>query len=207
MGLTKGTLSLTRYRVKEEPPETLTDEYLSERLAKNSFMDIESTPEERSLGWVEFSNHLSCNFNAATYRFGGILVFTLRLDTRRVSAGSLSRYYAIREARYINELGRRPNSVAKKELKEAVKSELMARALLNTELMEVAWLFKENEIWLSATGEKRRESFEELWGRTFGLSLQMLVPVTWGLEIIPKEMRQSLLDSKASPIWLTGGRS
>ena len=97
--------------------------------------------------------------------------------------------------------------MAKKELKEAVKSELMARALLNTELMEVAWLFKENEIWLSATGEKRRESFEELWGRTFGLSLQMLVPVTWGLEIIPKEMRQSLLDSKASPIWLTGGRS
>ena len=202
MGLMKGTLSLTRYRVKEEPPETLTDEYISERLTKNAFVDIEHAPEERSLGWVEFMNHLDSNFNPATYRFGGLLTFTLRLDTRKLSAKAVGRYYAIREAQYLEKTGRRPNSLAKKELKEAVKSELMRRTLLNTELMEVAWLYQNNEIWLAATGEKRRETFEELWGRTFGLSLQMLVPVTVGLEVLTGEMRKALLDSKASPIWL-----
>ena len=202
MGLIKGTLSLTRYRVKEEPPETLTDEYISERLTKNAFVDIEHAPEERSLGWVEFLNHLDSNFNPATYRFGGLLTFTLRLDTRKLSAKAVGRYYAIREAQYLEKTGRRPNSLAKKELKEAVKSELMRRTLLNTELMEVAWLYQENELWLAATGEKRRETFEELWGRTFGLSLQMLVPITVGLEVLTGEMRKALLDSKASPIWL-----
>lgn len=202
MGLIKGTLSLTRYRVREEPPETLTDEYLTERLVKNAFLDIEELAEERSLGWVEFLNHLGTSFNPATYRFGGMLVFTLRLDTRKVSPRTLNRYYLIREADYVEKVGRRPNSLARKELKEAVKSELLRRALLNTELMEVAWLFKENEIWLAASGEKRREVFEELWGRTFGLSLQMLVPVTLGLEMLAGELRRALLDSKASPIWL-----
>lgn len=199
MGLLKGTMSMTRYRVKEEPPELLTDEYISERLLKNSFIDIEDAPEEKSLGWVEFLNHLGTNFNPATYRFGGLLVFTLRLDTRKISPKTISRYYAIREVEYQEKTGRRPNSLAKKELKEAVRSELTRRALLNTELMEAAWLYQENEIWLAAVGEKRREVFEELWGRTFGLSLQMLVPATVGLEILNKELQKALLASKPVP--------
>ncbi len=202
MGLIKGSLSLTRYRVLEEPPEEISDDYITERLNKNAFIDIEHAPEERSLGWVEFFNHLDSHFNPATYRFGGMLAMTLRLDTRKLPGKTVSRYYAIREARYIEKTGRKPNSLAKKELKDAVKSELLRRALVNTELMEVAWLHQENEIWLAAAGEKRRETFEELWSRTFGLSLQMLVPVTLGLEIVGEEMRRALMNSTASPIWL-----
>lgn len=193
---------MTRYRVKEEPPETLTDDYLTGRLTKNAFLDIEHAPEERSLGWVEFFNHLGANFNPATYRFGGLLAFTLRLDSRKVPARTVARYYAVREARVVEQTGRRPNSRTKKQLKETVRSELLQRALLNTELMEAAWLFRENEIWLAAAGEKKRETFEELWSRTFGLALQMLVPVTAGLELLSGDLRKALLDLKSSPIWL-----
>ncbi|MDR3038251.1 MAG: recombination-associated protein RdgC [Candidatus Adiutrix sp.] len=203
MGLIKGALSLTRYRVREEPPETLTDDYLSGRLAKNAFIDIEPTPEERSLGWVEFFNHLGVDFNPAVYRFGGLLAFTLRLDTRRLPAPTLGRYCAIREAQYVAQTGRRPNSLARKSLKEAVRSELLLRALVNTELMEVAWLYRENEVWLAAAGEKRREVFEELWGRTFGLALQMeALPVTFGLETLTGQLREALLKSRPAPIWI-----
>ena len=203
MGLIKGALSLTRYRVREEPPETLTDEYLSGRLAKNAFLDIEQAPEERSLGWVEFFNHLGTNFNPAVYRFGGLLAFTLRLDTRRVPAPILSRYCALREAHYRAQTGRRPNSLARREMKEAVRSELLRRALLNTEIMEVAWLYRENEVWLAAAGEKRREVFEELWGRTFGLSLQLeALPLTLGLTALDGRLRQALLESRPAAVWL-----
>ncbi len=202
MGFIKGSLSLTRYRVKEEPPETLSDEYIDERLAKNAFLDIENSAEERSLGWVEFMNHLGTNFNPATYRFGGLLAFTLRLDSRKLASKTVNRYYAIREAKYAQDLGRRPNIEVKKALKDTVRAELMPRAFLNTELMEVAWLYRENELWLAASGEKKREAFEELWRETFGLSLQMLVPATVGLEILTAELQGALLSSKASPIWL-----
>jgi DNA recombination-dependent growth factor C len=151
---------------------------------------------------VEFFNHLDAGFNPAVYRFGGLTAFTLRLDTRKLPAKTIARYYAVREAEYIGKLGRKPNSLAKKELKETVKAELLRRALLNTELMETVWLHRENEVWLAAAGETRRAIFEELWGRTFGLSLQMLVPATLGLELIAAELKKAFLDSSASPIWL-----
>jgi len=203
MGLIKGALSLTRYRVREEPPEMLTDEYVSGRLAKNAFLDIEDGPEERSLGWVEFFNHLGTDFNPATYRFGGLLAFTLRLDTRRLPPQVLRRYCAIREARYTAQTGRRPNSLVRREMREAVKTELMIRALVNTELMETAWLYGENEVWLAAAGERRRELFEELWNRTFGLALQMeALPVTFGLENLTGRLRRALLEARPEPIWL-----
>lgn len=201
MGLIKGSLSLTRYRVTGETPE-LTDDYVTGRLAKRAFMDIEHAPEEKSLGWVEFFNHLGTDFNPATYRFGGLVAMTLRLDSRKVPPKTVARYYAIREAQYVEKTGRKPNSLAKKELKEAVKGELLRRAFLATELMEVAWLHQENEVWLAAAGEKKRETFEDLWRETFGLSLQMLVPATWGLELVAKELREALIKSTASPIWL-----
>jgi len=203
MGLIKGALSLTRYRVREEPPEMLTDEYVSGRLAKNAFLDIEDGPEERSLGWVEFFNHLGVDFNPATYRFGGLLAFTLRLDTRRLPPPILRRYCAIREVRYVAQTGHRPNSLTRREMKEAVRTELMLRIPLNTELMETAWLYGENEVWLAASGEKRRELFEELWGRTFGLALQMeALPVTFGLENLTGRLRKALLEARPEPIWL-----
>jgi DNA recombination-dependent growth factor C len=203
MGLIKGALSLTRYRVREEPPEMLTDEYLSERLAKNAFLDIENGPEERSLGWVEFFNCLGTDFNPATYRFGGLLAFTLRLDSRRLPPPILRRYCAIRESSYKNQTGRQPNSLDRRRMKEAVKADLLTRIPVNTELMEVAWLYGENEVWLAAAGEMRREIFEELWKRTFGLALQMeALPVTYGLENLTGRLRQALLEARPESIWL-----
>ena len=203
MGLIKGTLSLTRYRVREEPAEPFDDDYLGRRLAQNAFLDIEDQPEERSLGWVEFFNHLGTDFNPAVYRFGGLLAFTLRLDTRRLPASALRRYAAIREARYQAQTGRRPTSLQRREIKETVRSELLSRALVQTELMETVWLPQEREVWLAAVGEKRRELFEELWGRTFGLSLRMeALPVTFGLEALTGRLRQALLAARPSPIWL-----
>ena len=203
MGLIKGALSLTRYRVLEEPPETLTDEYLSGRLARNAFLDIENGAEERSLGWVEFFNHLGTDFNPAVYRFGGLLAFTLRLDTRRLPPPILRRYCALREARYVAQTGRRPNSLTRREMKESVRGELLSRALLNTELMETAWLWQENEVWLAAAGQRRREVFEELWGRTFGLALKMeALPVTFGLENLTGSLREALLSVRPEPVWL-----
>ena len=203
MGLIKGALTLTRYRVLEDPPETLTDEYLSGRLARNAFLDIENGPEERSLGWVEFCNHLETGFNPAAYRFGGLIAFTLRLDTRRLPPPILRRYCALREAAYIAQTGRRPNSLVRREMKEAVRAELMLRTLVNTELMETAWLCQENAVWLAAAGEKRRELFEELWGRTFGLPLRMeALPVTFGLDNLTGRLREALLSVRPEPIWI-----
>jgi DNA recombination-dependent growth factor C len=200
MGLIKGTPSVTRYRLLEAPEE-VTDEYIQQRLKRNSFVDIEATSEEDSLGWVEILDHLSTEFNPASFKFGGFVAFSARLDTRRLAARTLNRYYHYKEVEFLAQTGRKPNSVKKREIKENLRQDLLRRTLLNTDLLEVLWFQKEQEIWVGGAGEKKRLLFEELWERTFGLSVRLLVPITLGLEMIPKELGASLLKSKACSLW------
>lgn len=200
MSLTNGSINLTRYRLLD-PPDELTNDFIIERLKKNSFVNIDHTLDESSLGWVEILNPLQTEFDPASFRFGGFIALTLRRDVRKVSPKTIARYYVVREAEYAEKTGRRPNSLAKKELREAVKLELLQKAPVDTGLMEVVWLQAANEIWLDAVGESKREVFEELWSRTFGLSLQMLVPITMGLEMTPEANRQALLETTPAAIW------
>jgi DNA recombination-dependent growth factor C len=200
MGLIKGNPTLSRYRITDPPGAELSDEFLRERLKKNAFLDIEDTSEEESLGWVELFDHLATEFDPAAYRFGGFLAFSLRYDCRKLQAKTLNRYYALREAAFAAQTGRKPNSVKKRELKESLRLELLRRTLLGTDLIEVVWLYRENEIWLSAAGEKRRALFEDLWGRTFGLPLKFLVPITIGLELVPESLKEKLINLEPSAL-------
>lgn len=199
MGFLKGGLSLSRYRVMDEPPE-MTDEYLSERLKKNAFWDIEASAEEAGLGWVEMLDPWSIIFDPASYRFGGLVAFNLRLDSRRLSARTVNRYLVLEEARYIESVGRPPSTLTRRELKNKVRSDLLRRTPVDTDLSEVLWSPARHELWLGATGEKKRDLFEELWRESFGLSLKFLTPVSLAPELIPEEKHPLLAALKPSAL-------
>ncbi|MDR3155453.1 MAG: recombination-associated protein RdgC [Deltaproteobacteria bacterium] len=198
MGFLKGSPTVTRYRIVDALPEDYTQEFIGERLRKHCFQDIEDSAEESSSGWAELLDGFSCSFREGSYSFGPNYAFSLRLDQRRLSSKILSRYYAMRETEFAAKTGRRPNSVKRKELKEALRNELLRKTLLATDLYEVVWLTGRSELWLAAAGEKLRSLFEDHWARTFGLSLRMLVPVTIGLELLDEKGRLRLLDLKPS---------
>ncbi|MDR1606829.1 MAG: recombination-associated protein RdgC, partial [Deltaproteobacteria bacterium] len=198
--LLKGTPTLSRYRLLDAPQE-LTDEYIQDRLKHHSFVDIEATAEEASLGWVEILNTQASDFEPASFRFGSFIAFVARLDHRRLAAKTLNRYYQIREAEFVAQAGRKPNAQKKKELKEALRQELLRRSLLDTELLEVLWFPQEMEIWLGGAGEKKRALFEDLWERTFGLGARLLVPITLGLETLTKAEAEALLQIESSSLW------
>jgi DNA recombination-dependent growth factor C len=193
MGFVKGGVTFSRYRLTEEPETGLTEEFIQERLSKFAFIDIEETSEESSVGWVHFFNHLEFTFPVESWRFGELFAFTLRQDERKLSNKILNRYLAISEARFLAQTGRKPNSTKKMEMKDALRLDLLKRSLLDTKLIEIIWLTESNELWLGAAGEKNRLLFEELWGRTFGLEIRLLVPVTIGLEILKNPFREKLL--------------
>ncbi|MDR1656763.1 MAG: recombination-associated protein RdgC [Deltaproteobacteria bacterium] len=201
MGFIKGGATMCRYRILEEPEGGLTDNFVEERLKKNAFNDIEDSPEELSVGWVELFNHLNTNFNQASYNFGGFLAFTLRQDERKLSAKTLNRYYAIREAKFIAETGRKPNTIKKTEMKESLRLDLLRRSLLNTNLYQTVWLKEHNEVWLDGTSEKIRSLFEDFWARTFGLAIRLLVPISLGLELLPEQSHDALANLEPSSIW------
>jgi DNA recombination-dependent growth factor C len=198
LGFLKGSPTVTRYRVADALPEEFTEEFVGERLRKHAFADIENTAEESSHGWAEILDSLSHSFPEGSYRFGPNYAFTLRLDQRRLPAKILNRYYAIREAEFVEKTHRKPNSVKRKDMKESLRLELLRKTLLTSDFFEAVWLTARSEVWLAGSGEKLRALFEDHWGRTFGLTLLMLVPVTMGLELLDEEGRLRLLDLEPS---------
>jgi DNA recombination-dependent growth factor C len=203
MGFIKGGVTFSRYRLFEEPEGGLTDEFIGERLSANAFVDIEGTSEESSTGWVQFFDHLDPTFPIESWRFGELAAFTLRIDERKLPNKILNRYFAITEANFRTKTGRKPNTVTKKEMKDALRLDLLKRSLLDTNLQEVIWLTELNEVWFGGSGEKKRAVFEEAFARTFGLGLRLLVPVTIGLEILKKPYKDRLMALK--DVTLFGG--
>ncbi|MDR0356624.1 MAG: recombination-associated protein RdgC [Deltaproteobacteria bacterium] len=201
MGFVKGSATMTRYKITEEPSEGLTDEFIAERLLQNAFVDIENSSEESSLGWVEFFDHLSTGFPAESWRFGQIIGFNLRLDERKLSNRILNRYYAIAEANLTKETGKKPNTTKRRQLKEALRADLLRRSLLDTKLIGLLWLPENQELWIDSAGDKNRALFEELWSRTFGLNIKLLVPVSMGLSILAESQKEQLLRLTSVPFF------
>jgi DNA recombination-dependent growth factor C len=200
MGFFTGTPTISRYRLLDSPKE-LTDEFVQSKLTKNAFVDIENVAEEESLGWVEIMSPLTTAFLPDSFNFGGFLAFQARLDARRLPGKTLRRYYLLKEAELIAETGRKPNAQKKREMMDSLRQELLRRTLLNTDLLEIIWFTREREIWIAGAGEKKRLIFEELWEKSFSLPVRLLAPITIGLEIIPKELGETLLKAQASDLW------
>ncbi|MDR2406436.1 MAG: recombination-associated protein RdgC [Deltaproteobacteria bacterium] len=193
MGLLKGNPSITRYRILDALPSDYTPDFIGERLRKHSFVEIDSSADESSVGWVELFNEFSTRFPLEYYSFASNYSFTMRVDSRKLSTKILSRYYNIRESLFMEKNGRKPNSRKKKEMKETLKVELLRRTLLTTDLYEVVWFVKNSEVWLFATGEKLRSSFEDLFGASFNLNMRLLVPISLGLELSGDDERAELM--------------
>ena len=203
MSLLKGSISLTRYRVQDQPPE-LTDEFISSHLQQNAILEIDSSSEEESVGWVEVLNPLVFEFLPPSYKFGDVLVFGLRVDTRRVPAKTVNRYLALAEAQAVEATNRPLNNEQRRELKSRVRRDLLARTPVTTDVYEVCWLFKKGEVWLAGVGSKLRERFEDLWRRTFSLGLVMKIPYLLAGELLPDDALADDLE-RLKPSALFGG--
>jgi hypothetical protein len=117
----------------------------------------------------------------------------MRLDSRRLSGKILSRYLKIQELKVLEDTGRRPGARKRREMKEALRLELLRRTLLQTDVYEAVWFTKSSEVWLFGAGEKLRSLFEDLFGQTFGLAIRLIVPITLALELTSPEARGELL--------------
>jgi hypothetical protein len=79
-------------------------------------------------------------------------------------------------------------------LKSRVRQDLLARTPVSTDIFEVVWLPKRDEVWLAAVGAKVRERFEDLWRRTFNLGLMLKIPYVLARELLPGEVSPEDLD-------------
>jgi hypothetical protein len=200
MAFLRNSVSFTRYRLLDALPAALAAE-LPDKLRQFSFRDIDDLPEERSWGWVNFDDLLDAEWRVSPPRKGGeYIVFSLRLDTRRVPASVLKKHFALalreEEAR-LRAQGK--NYVArerKKELREQALLFLKRRFLPIPAEFQVIWNMASGQIFIATLSSKVLELFEELFLRSFGLHLSRLDPSGLADALLPEEDldRLDLLD-------------
>lgn len=203
MSLIKGSVSLTRYSVLDQPPD-VTDDFLTQHLRNNAFMDIEGTTEEESVGWVEVLDPLQVGFDPISFRFGPAVAMALRVDARKLSAKTVNRYLALAEMQ-AEAAGQKPRTAEERRtLKLKVRQDLLMRTPVTTDVYEVVWMPGEAEVWLAAVSSKTRERFEDLWRQTFKMGLLMKIPWVLAQQNLPQGMTHQDLDRLKPQAWLSG---
>ncbi len=179
MGLLAASGGFTRYRIVGEVKDQILRE-APDRLKKFAFNDIDHTADERSFGWVAFEDYLDSQWKGAPPEKGHYLVFSLRLDTRRVSPAVFKKHLRLaldQEKEHMKDSGKAfVSKDRKKEIAERVKLSLMSRALPIPAVFEAVWNTIDHVIWLCSTNGKVQQLFEDLFTMTFELHLEPQTP-------------------------------
>lgn len=195
MGFIGSSCSFTRFRILDAVSDALLLE-VQDRLRKYAFRDIDNIPEMQSVGWVSFDDMLDTEWNEAPARRGEYLLFSLRLDTRRIPSGVIKKYYALAlraEKEHLKTLNK--NFISrerKKEIKEQVLLRLRERFLPVPGEFNVIWSVQKNEVWFASTQGKMIDLFMEEFLKTFELHLEQLTPYGMALALLAESQQAGL---------------
>ena len=142
-------------------------------------------------GWVCFEDMLDSEWAVAPPQKGAYIVFSLRLDMRRIPAGVVKKHLAL-ALRQEKERMREQNKTfisreRKKELKEQVMLRLRQRFLPVPGEFNVLWATDKNEVWFASTQNKMIDLFMEEFLKTFELHLEQLTPYTLAASMLDEE--------------------
>src|SRR4030095_10680683 len=87
-------------------------------------------------------------------------VLRLRVERRKVPAQLLQLVYRQRFFEHQDKAGKTPGPTERRELRDKVKAELMARALPALSHVDAYWRDRQGELTLFTTGKKARTLFE-----------------------------------------------
>jgi Putative exonuclease, RdgC. len=190
MGFANSTCSFTRFRILDSVPDALWPQ-IPDKLRQSAFRDIDDIPEMQAQGWVCFEDMLDSEWAAAPPQKGAYIVFSLRLDIRRIPAGVVKKHLALALCQE-KERMREQNKTfisreRKKELKEQVMLRLRQRFLPVPGEFNVLWATDKNEVWFASTQNRMIDLFMEEFLKTFELHLEQLTPYTLAASMLDEE--------------------
>ncbi len=179
MSFLKTSTSFTRFNIVDTVPKELHENIL-DKLKQFAIVDIDETSEERAYGWTSFDDMLDTTWENSLPQKGQYLTFSLRQDTRRIPPAVQKKYVTMalkQEEARIQEQGKKFISRdRKKELVEQVKIRLRARFLPIPAEFLVVWAMDTNVVYFGSTQRKVIEMFVDLFGRSFELGLEQILP-------------------------------
>ncbi len=187
MGFVKGAASFVRFSVEGDLPDNPWD-YIAERITAYSFVDIDDTYEEESLGWVSVTNMFDTDFNFASYAAGNYVTLSMRLDERKVPAAIIKKFVTKEEERVKKEkeIPKIPRAM-KLEIKERIETQLMRKALPVPSVFDLCWNLENSTLLFFSTNKKAQSLLEDLFRETFDLSIIQQIPYICGEHLLDEE--------------------
>ncbi|MEA3280389.1 MAG: recombination-associated protein RdgC [Thermodesulfobacteriota bacterium] len=178
MRLLSSSVSITRYKVKGEIQGSLIKTVM-EGLNKNSIMEIDNEPMEKTAGWTSFDNSYLPDFETSSCFIGAHFVFSLRIDKKNIPSKIIRKYYTLEVAKKLAESGREHLSRnEKKDIKEHVTNVLILRIPATPNIYDIIWNYEESSLWFFSNQKAANEDLETLFSKSFRLSLIRLFPYT-----------------------------
>lgn len=178
---------LTVYRVSPEEQLTLlpkTRDY--EAIAHAAFEDIDELPHiEKSTGTVVFEDYRSTNFDPGNVEFGEYVVFSIRIDERKIPGAALNKQVEDAIDKEMAEAKKEGKNFIsrdrKREIKEQVKLRLRAHTVPTPKVADVWWNTKTNLLFLTDKSKGFVEALDDVFRTAFGTRF-VIEPLTLGLD-------------------------
>ena len=194
MGLLKGTLTFSRYRLLGPLPKNFHD-FISRQIKHHAFRELSAATEEKSAGWTSLENVLDTHFEYANYAVGDYLAFSLRLDRKAIPPSLMRIKLLEAEKKTLSAKGRKGLSKGEKdEIKERVRLDLLSKTYPVPSFFDVCWSLSQNWVFFGSLSSKVIEEFESLFKKTFNLPLSPLVP--WDPKMIDRSLAEKIASLK-----------
>jgi hypothetical protein len=176
MGLLKGTFTFSRYRIAGGHPADFST-FIDERLKKYAFRESAALRDENNVGWTSLENILDTDFKSAGYALGDYLLFSLRIDRKTIPPSLLKIRLLEGEKNLRAESGgKRIYREQREALKEQIRAQLLENSAPVPSFHEVCWSVSKNMLFFSSLTEKAAEEFQDLFKRSFGLTVYPFTP-------------------------------
>lgn len=197
MGLLKGTLTFSRYRILDDPPDDFSA-FINKNIRKFAFQEFASDSEEPAVGWTGIDNALDTAFEYASYALAEYLIFSLRVDKKTVPPSLLRIKTAEAEKAFLSERKQeRLSKEQRRRIQESVRLDLLGKALPIPALFDICWCPSKSWLIFGSHSEKLNEQFVKLFERSFRQKLHPLRP--WDKDFLSPEYAQAMAAQEEDP--------
>jgi hypothetical protein len=185
MGLMKGSLTFSRYRVKGDLPADFRP-FFDRQVKKYAFQDLTASAEDQAFGWTCLENPLDTAFEGARYHAGDFYYFDLRIDKKSIPPALVRLKCLEEERKSLKASGKkRLFREQTKEIKERVFLHLLTRAYPVPSFCDVLWSPTGGWLLVGTHADKVFEIFEDLFKVSFNMRLASCLP--WDAELLDKK--------------------
>lgn len=180
MGLLKGSVTFSRYRITGALPGHFSD-FFDERIRRYAFQTVWRTTDEKAAGWTALENCLDTNFPYASYAQGRYMLFSLRIDRKSVAPSLLRLRIMEAERKQLDQSGQKKLYREQREaIRESVRLDLLGKTLPIPSFHEICWSVPDHVVTVCCLSDKVIGDLQEHFRESFSLGLSPCAP--WHVE-------------------------